>query len=366
MKKFSKKLLFRFLSLIIVLMLLCVIPQLPLLKNDNLDLIYSKFLGEKSEYQGMIEIWNIDTFESGSVSKKSLLTSAAESFQKKYKGIYILVRNLTKGECENLIANGSLPDMFSCSSELSNDIKNLIAPFENKNYDIYENYLSSGQDEQNNQLGLPWMSGLYFLLSTKKSIERSGNTISDDFDLLKNVYSLGFVSGKKTSKNIYSVVMSSKGGLLPQKAIDAYNGGISQTNDLAINKTQNFSQYEAYVDFLTGNSVILLGSQRDVKRLYDRQNNGKLEGLIYKPLSAYCDLVQYLFMTETKNASKKNMMQKFAELLTGQDFQSKLGSACLYSISPSINQQFDIDFFNLVSRKDLENIEIKKCFSLWV
>lgn len=364
MKKFSKKLFFRILSLILVVTLLCVLPQSIVLKNDNLELIYSKFLGEKSAHQGMIEIWNIDTFESGSISKKSLLNTAAESFQKKYKGIYVLVRNITKGECQNLLAGGNLPDMFSCSHELSSEIKKYIEPFENKNYEIYENFLAAGQDENFNQLALPWLSGLYFLLSTNKSIENAGRVVDDNFNLLENVYGLGYIKNNKKPKNIYSVTMPTIGNLLPQKALGAYNDSISQTNDLAVNNTKTFTQYDAYVEFLTGNSVMLLGSQRDVKRLFDRQNSGKIEGLITQPLVSYCDLVQFLFMSRTDSESKKCMLQKFAEYLTGQSFQSKLSTACLYSVSKNVNQQFSIDAFNVVSKKELENIKVQKCFSL--
>ena len=72
--------------------------------------IYGAFIGNKSEYNGVIEVWNIDSFEGGTKPKVSYLEYQASRFQKENKGTYLVIRNLTEGECVNLINGGVVPD----------------------------------------------------------------------------------------------------------------------------------------------------------------------------------------------------------------------------------------------------------------
>ncbi len=363
MKKFSKKILLRVLCLVVSVVLIFVIPTFGLNVNDNLELIYGTFVGEKSEYNGMIEIWNIDTFEGGSVSKKSLLLNAAEAFQKKYKGIYVLVRNITEKECENMLASGQVPDMFSCSYGTVESITQYVEAFENKDYGIYENFLEAGQDENGSQLGLAWCSGLYFLLSTKSAIEKAGMVYDENFDIIENAYKLGYQTSGKKPKSVFSLAFVTKGELLPQKALKAYSNSEAELNKpLAYDMTKSFTQYEAYIEFLVGNSVALLGSQRDVVRLFSRQANGKISDVICKPITTYCDLVQYLFMAKTENAAKKNMLQKFAEFILGQKFQSGLANANMFSVSKNISQEFELAAMSEVTEEVIQNLEIRGVF----
>jgi len=343
--------------------LIFVIPTFKVKVNDNLELIYGTFVGEKSEYNGLIEIWNIDTFESGSVSKKSLLLSAADAFQKKYKGIYVLVRNITEKECENMLASGQVPDMFSCSYGVSKTIKQYLEAFEKKDYGIYDNYLAAGQDKNGSQFGLAYCSGLYFLLSTKSTIEKAGVVYDENFDITKNAYKLGYQTTGKKPKSIFSLAFVTKGELLPQKALKAYSNNEAELNEhLAYDTTKKITQYEAYIEFLVGNCVALLGSQRDVVRLFSRQANGKISDVVCTPLLTYCDLVQYLFMAKTENAAKKNMLQKFTEFILGQKFQSELAKANMFSTTKNVSQEFELSVMNEITEEMFKNLEIRNVF----
>ena len=80
-----KHVLFRLIICGFVGVMFVYLPAVHMKQYDEISLIYRTFVGEKSEYQGMIEIWNVDTFEAGSVSKTSILESRAKAFQMKYK-----------------------------------------------------------------------------------------------------------------------------------------------------------------------------------------------------------------------------------------------------------------------------------------
>ena len=61
--------------LFVLCVVVCLIVTLPLvgdMKNENLALIYKVFVGARSKYDGVIEIWNIDSFENGKVSKRAI------------------------------------------------------------------------------------------------------------------------------------------------------------------------------------------------------------------------------------------------------------------------------------------------------
>ena len=98
----------------VIIMLVCL-PAVGFAKNNNLELIYEKFVGVKSEYQGMIEIWNVDTFEGGLISKTKILQQVVNKFKAENKGLYFMIRNISESECKNLLDSGQRPDLFSAS-----------------------------------------------------------------------------------------------------------------------------------------------------------------------------------------------------------------------------------------------------------
>ena len=60
--------------------------------RNHLDHIKEK-TEEKFSFEGVINVWNVDTFESGSNSKASFLESASMKFSKENKGVLFLVKN---------------------------------------------------------------------------------------------------------------------------------------------------------------------------------------------------------------------------------------------------------------------------------
>ena len=81
LKKIFKKIVLS----VFVVMLIVTLPTVKVYQDDNFERIYRAFLGDKLNFQGMIEIWNIDTFEGGKESMSSILKKVAGDFQKKNK-----------------------------------------------------------------------------------------------------------------------------------------------------------------------------------------------------------------------------------------------------------------------------------------
>ncbi len=337
------------------------LPTVATLKNDNLSRIYSAFVGEKPAYQGMIEIWNIDTFEAGDVSKTNLLNLAAKNFQKKYRGVYVLVRNVSETECKNMLAGGQRPDMFSCSYGVSEMIRPYLQPFSRNDFAVFDNFLAAGRDENQNLFGLAWCSGIYFLISSKSSLEKAGTFDFENFSLAKNAFSLGYETSGKKPKKIYSIALPNKGRLLPKQAILAYNG--SETileNELSFDGVAALSQYDAYVNFLLGKSVMFAGSQRDVLKILRRQESGKISDVFIEPLNTFSDLVQFLFVAKCEDATKTQFLELFASEIVSEKFQKQVAASGMLSACKNLNFESEICWFN--QRENLEKIRLNSVF----
>lgn len=318
-----------FLSLTVII-LICAIPLIKPFGED-MSVFYKTFVGKKSSYQGMIEIWNIDTFESGNISKTKLLTNIANNYQKKNKGVYFMIRNVTEQECLNLLESGECPDLFSCSYGVAEKIKNYVKPYSSSDFDIRQEFIDAGSF--NGELyGLAWSRGCYFLISTKEKLQKAGAIIDGEekeFSLLENALSLGYeIKNKNSTKIVYSLVFGNGKYLMPQVALNSYNNvGLGENNNFALNSNNiNQTQYTAYSKFVAGEAVVLLGSNRDVFRMENRVKNGKVSDVIYYPLSKFTDLVQFMFIGKNASEEKFETINDFASFITGESTQKLLAN----------------------------------------
>src|SRR5574344_2147620 len=65
------------------------------------------------EYEGILELWHIETFEGGSVSRANFLEKQAIAFEKKHKGSYIVIESMSLEQFKLNLANGKKPDILS-------------------------------------------------------------------------------------------------------------------------------------------------------------------------------------------------------------------------------------------------------------
>lgn len=346
MKKFKFKFSFvlkRVILGVLTVVLLVFLPCVGLESDGNAELIYNVFVGAKSKYQGIIEIWNVDTFESGTVSKTNLLNAAAKKFQQKNKGLYVLVRNVTENECLNMLNDGQFPDMFSCSYGVAGLIKENLMGIEEGAFNIYTNFLNAGKNEKGELLGVPWCAGSYYLISTKSNLQKA--KIDGEVDLLEIALDHGYeVTNKKKTKIVYSLDFGMGRYLVPQMAIASYNDSkkLSVSENSFNSQNIKSSSYSAYCRFVAGESVLLLGTQRDVFRMKNREVNGKISDVLYKPLTKYTDLVQFMFMTKGEDDVKNYYKQEFAKFLTSDYVQQQVMDSGLFCV------------------KNIENIVIKQ------
>lgn len=361
MKKI-KSIIFRVLSLVFAILLVFVVPTLSFLMGDEMTYIYSTFIGTKSEFNGIIEVWNIDSFESGTASKTSYIENVALDFQNSNKGAFILVRNLTKGECLNLLNSGQIPDVISCSYDLISGIKNYIKPYLNSSFDVDEKFLSAGRGDSGDLYGLAWCIGYYCLISTKEKLEKAGRYM-EGVKLNEIAQSSGYEykSGKKIKKS-QSLIFGSSMGLLPKDALIAYNKARSiQMDESTQNELVVQSQYSAYCSFLANDATILLGTQRDVFRMENRVKNSKVQDVIYLPLTNWSDLIQFAFVCKTGDELKEKYAEKFADYLASKDNQSKIETIGLFPTYKVENSSYNGVMLDIIL-ENFSDLELKNNF----
>ena len=363
MKKIAKKVVKRLILSAFVIVLIVMLPKVNLKADNNLELIYRSFVGKKSDYLGFVEIWNIDTFESGGASKYEMLLSVAKEYQRENKGTYVIVRNVSESECKNMIAKGQMPDLFSCSYGVASELKNYVVPYNRRFDEIYENLLNAGR-YQGKQYAVPWCYNNYYLFSTKTRVEKYFNE-NEKIVLSKIALSTGYEKVSKNKKEIvYSLGYGANKYLLPQIAFNSYINKEMALNNFAINKEAVIknTSYDAYCDFLTGKSNILLGTKRDLVRLQGREESGKLDGLVVERLSGFTDLLQFIFVTN--NGEKQNKhAQAFVEKLVSKKTQEWVSENGVFAVNKTVKNQNNEGAMSNITP---ENIANYKCYNVFL
>ena len=175
------------------------------------------------------------------------------------------------------------------------------------------NFINAGKNDNGEIYALPWCVGFYSLISTKSKLEKAGKYV-DDVKLNEIVFDSGyeFKSGKKMKKS-ESVVYGTGNYLMPKNAIFAYNRAESIQTEIEKQSELVFnSQYSAYSSFLSDNATILLGTHRDIIRMQNRAEKGKVIDVIVKPLLKWTDLVQFAFLCKSEDSIRKKYAEKFA------------------------------------------------------
>lgn len=247
---------------------------------------------ENYDYQGILELWHVETFEGGSKSRAGFLEKQAISFEKQHKGTYVVVSTMTLEQFELNIKAGKKPNMLSFGIGVGDEFtKNLVEI--NTTSNVRDDLLSYGK-LSGKQLAMPYILGGYALISKNQ-----------------NEFGVVGVGGKGTNN--------------PYQALLSNNIKVSFADNIQIDT------YSAYDKFIKGNYDTLLGTQRDVYRVFNRMQNGSMENVSFKCLTGYTDLVQYLSIFES-NGQEEKMCQEFANNLTSQDVQQKLADYNLYTV----------------------------------
>lgn len=309
-------------ALCALVLVLSAIPTAGLVIKKNND-IKENFFGEASLLQGVLEIWNIDTFEAGTDSKESYLATLASTFEEENKGTYVVIKNITPAELEINLAEGKHPDLYSFGYGLGEKLASSLSPLELDTW-LPENITNSSLCD-GKLLSVPFMVGGYLVISSTEKLAAAQKP--EDTNLLAEIDNLGYTKTlRKKSIEVKSAIYGDS-GFTSAVTVLAQNG-------ITVSKAEKYGDgYNAYVNYMSlGKSTALIGSQRDLARILHKRSLGKLEeGFVFAPVGGYTDLIQSMGICRFSDELKQQYAKKFLEFCLTETNQKRLSSIGMFS-----------------------------------
>ena len=142
----------------------------------------------EKHYGGVVELWNVETFEGGSGSRTAWLTRQAAAFEREHKGLFVHVTALSAEQAAQKLKEGERFDVL-CFSGSGENYLPLLRPI---NAAVRSNVEASGT-VGGVQYALPLYCGIYALFARQSQI--SPNAAAAD--------ALGFSYTVRTGKHQY-------------------------------------------------------------------------------------------------------------------------------------------------------------------
>ena len=299
--------------LVVVFSAVTLLAVLPLLPKKPLQ-------STPKHYQGVIELWNVESFEGGIGSRATWLTQRAAKFESTHEGLFVHVTTLTESQLEQKLAEGGSFDLISFSRGVGAKVQSYLQPYTASVAGIRENFLVSGQVGAK-VYALPYYCGVYCLFARTSQLHQNADLLST---ALVNTFT------RKVGKHTYNLqplICGFTPHNSPLTAL-AMSGGQGE-----IAPDESVTQYSAYEKFLANTTAVtLLGTQRDMYRLAKREQSGKIENLTFYPLYGYTDLVQYLGVSSSAGEKTQSCME-FLQFVASEQSQRTLVNVSMFSVA---------------------------------
>lgn len=268
-------------------------------------------------YQGIVNLWLVDTFEGGSGSRQNWFTKRAAHFEQQHKGLFVCATVLTENQLAEKLSQGQNFDMICFTRGVGVTVLDKLAPLNVDFGNVLDNFAQSGRVGATTY-AIPVHAGVYCLFARKN--QQQG-------DLLTNCLTTTYA--RKIGKNVVNLAPLVCG-------FTPYNSPLTA---LAMaNVKGNFSpnytttQYVAYQQFVDNKTAVtLLGTQRDMYRLGKKLETGKMEDLLFAPLCAYTDLVTYVGVS--RNSQNMQPCLQFVQYLVSDAVQQTVADISMFSVT---------------------------------
>lgn len=296
-------------ALVCVVALVWALPHLPVKPQQQAP----------ETYKGVLELWNVEAFEGGIGSREAWLINKAAKFEKAHTGLFVHVTTLTIEQLEAKIGNGETFDLITFSRGAGSIVQDKLAQISQNMGFVKENFLLSAQVE-GKQYGVPLYAGAYCLFARIDQLSAD--------QLLAGALTQTYTRkvGKSTVE-LQPLVTGFTPYNSPLSAL-AMSGGRGKASGIS----EVTTQYQAYEQFVANRTAVtLLGTQRDIYRLSQKEANGKIEQLGFVPLGGYTDLVQYIGVSASAG-DKATSCEDYISFLLSETTQQSLVNMSLFSV----------------------------------
>lgn len=351
----------RFFLVCLLVGLLLFFPLAKILYNEHGDQFSEKFFGKESEFQGIIRLWNIDSFEGGCLPKTNFLEKMSRFFESKNKGVFFMIQNMTEDEVVSSIKAGTYPDMICFGTGMNKYFNGKLVRLDDSiAVSLLPNFYGAGL--QNGKLvAVPIMAGAYCLISSSERIEKTGKNKSATLSNL----AFALATDTQRRKGVVHTNSLTFGVEKYVSALDAFSRKFVSSSAVTLAENgildKNYvsqNQYSAYESFVLGKSNMLLGTQRDVFRMINRENAGKETGAMFEPIKEFSDLVQYAGILST-NKTIVSLCTRFITLMLEPENQKLLSDIGMFSVTGQ--KIYDKIPFSEIEKIFDDKIAIKSC-----
>jgi hypothetical protein len=274
--KILKKYWTRVVGLVLIVLILIYVPCFALKSARDYEIYKEPQLNTR-----VYSLYHIETFEGGSKSRSQFLNTVARALEKDHAGNLFMIKTIKPEELQSILSQQT-PDLIS----FGHGVGHLALPYlidKSETYDIRDSLLFSGIF--NNKIyAYPYIASgyAYFTHGVK----------TDDYWVGSSIF------------------------VHPENSYDSINQ----------KPVKDISSYEAYKKFVYNKKSNLLGTSRDLFRVENLNNIGRLNASI-TPLETYTDLIQYIGTT-----NNDSLCQKFISMCVSREYQAKLTEYSLFSV----------------------------------
>lgn len=149
-----------------------------------------------ARFEGILELWHIESFEGGVGSRAGWLKKRSTAFEKQNKGCLVNVTVLTPEQAQEKLNNGERFDLASFSAGAGFELLPYLSPYGGDVSCVRGDYLRGGQ-LNGKVYALPYMAGGYALAAMSKNLAGFENK-----NLAENIFGMGFEKkgGEKDGK----------------------------------------------------------------------------------------------------------------------------------------------------------------------
>lgn len=119
-------------------------------------------------YAGVLELWNVESFEGGCGSRQAWLTGRAAKFENKNKGLYVHVTTLSPSQAKDKLQRGDKFDIVGFSTGVGAMFAEYLTAVDMP-ASVPDNFRKSAT-LGNNTYAFPYLSGIYCLFARQSEI----------------------------------------------------------------------------------------------------------------------------------------------------------------------------------------------------